>query len=86
MPPGGVPPTSGTVAGDVDADLHDELTLDERDVQGLAGAPPGGERPARPGVTGPGRGEQRAEGPAGGLGERGAAPDVAQAPVGVVPA
>ncbi|WBO61631.1 hypothetical protein [Streptomyces camelliae] len=35
-----MPPTSGTVTGDVDPDFHDQLRPDKGDVEGLAGAPP----------------------------------------------
>jgi hypothetical protein len=38
----GVPPAAAGVAGDVGADLADQVGLRERDGQGLSGAPPGG--------------------------------------------
>lgn len=53
----GASPAAGGVAGDVDADLHNQLGADQRDLQRLAGAPPCGGRPIRPRVAAPGRSE-----------------------------
>jgi len=45
-----VAPSDGGVAGDVHVDFHHQLRVDERDLQDVAAAPPGGERPPRPRV------------------------------------
>jgi hypothetical protein len=81
-----VAPAAAGVAGDVHANLNDQLGLHERDSQRLSGAPPGGERPAGPGVPRLARGEVAADRVAGGSGEGGGAADVLQTSLVVVSA
>jgi hypothetical protein len=86
VPACGVAPPTGGVTGDVDADFHHHLRFHERDVQRLAPAPPGGERPACPGVAAPARSEQAGDRDARRPGQSGGAAGVLQAAVIVVPA
>ncbi|MFC9891925.1 hypothetical protein [Streptomyces pilosus] len=51
----GMTPASGGIACDIHVDFHDQLPVDETDVQDVMASPPGCERAPRPRVLARGR-------------------------------
>jgi hypothetical protein len=84
--PGRVTETADTVPGDIGCDFHHHFGLYEGDGEGLSGAPPSGERPPCPWMSGRGRDEQPGQERAGRAGQRGGAAGVLRELAAVEPA